>query len=241
MSDFGKGFMRIHGDLQDFGKGFARICETLGKDSQGFTSLWERIHEDSQDFGKGFTSLGKDLQGFMRLWERIHETLGKDSPDLGKGFTRICRDSQDFGKGFVKIHGDFFPEIFFERIFFPRIFILKKIFFPDKQILFSKNYFRDKSNSPGGPTVDLETGNKVKKSIFISAPYFPGLSEAFKKLFKYIPILVCFRGQNTIKLMLIYPKDMVSSSLKKDVVYKWTCTGSNYKSMYVGETSRSLS
>ena len=37
-----------------------------------------------------------------------------------------------------------------------------------------------RNNSPSGPIIDPETGNEVKESIFISAPYFPGLSEAFK-------------------------------------------------------------
>ena len=40
-------------------------------------------------------------------------------------------------------------------------------------------------NSSEGRLIDLETGNEVKKSIFISAPYFPRLSESFKQLFKY--------------------------------------------------------
>ena len=64
-----------------------------------------------------------------------------------------------------------------------------------------------RNNSPEGRLIDPETGNEVKKSIFISAPNFPGLSESFKQLFKYTPIQVCFKGQNTIKLMLMYPKD----------------------------------
>ena len=75
-------------------------------------------------------------------------------------------------------------------------------------------------NSSGGRFIDLETGNEIKKSIFISAPYFPGLSESFKQLFKYTPVQVCFKGQNTIKSMLMYPKDKVDPSLKKDVVYQ---------------------
>ena len=87
--------------------------------------------------------------------------------------------------------------------------------------------------------IDLETGNEVKKSIFISAPYFPGLSESFKQLFKYTPVQVCFKGQNTNKLMLMHPKDKVDPSLKKDVVYQWSCKP-NCKSSYIGETSRSL-
>ena len=43
-------------------------------------------------------------------------------------------------------------------------------------------------NSSEGKLIDPETGNEVKKSIFISAPYFPGLSESFKQLFKYTPV-----------------------------------------------------
>ena len=69
--------------------------------------------------------------------------------------------------------------------------------------------------------------------MFISAPYFPGLSESFKQLF-------CFKGQNTITLMLMHPKDKVDPSLNKDIVYQWSCTNPGYKSSYIGETSRSL-
>ena len=38
----------------------------------------------------------------------------------------------------------------------------------------------------------------------------------------------------------MYPKK-VSNSHKKDIVYKWSCTGSYCKSIHVGETSRALS
>ena len=98
-----------------------------------------------------------------------------------------------------------------------------------------------RNNSPEGGLIDPETGNEAKKSIFISAPYFPGLSESFKQLFKCTPVQVCFKGQNTIKSMLMHPKDKVDPSLKKDVIYQWSCTKPNCKSSYIRETSRSLS
>ena len=98
-----------------------------------------------------------------------------------------------------------------------------------------------RNNSPEGRLIDPETGNEVTKFIFISAPYFPGLSESFKQLFKYTPVQVCFKGQNTIRTMLMHPKDKVDPSLKKDVVYQWSCTKPNCKSSYIGETSRSFS
>ena len=72
------------------------------------------------------------------------------------------------------------------------------------------------------------------------APYFPGLSESFKQLFRYTPVQVCFRGQKTIKSLLMHPKDKVDPSLKKDIIYQWSCTKPNCKSSYIGETSRSL-
>ena len=95
-------------------------------------------------------------------------------------------------------------------------------------------------NSSERRLIDLETGNEVKKLVFISAPYFPGLSESFKQLFKYTPVQVCFKGQNTIKSMLMHPKHKVDLSLKKDIVYQWSCTKPNCKSSYIRETSRSL-
>ena len=38
-------------------------------------------------------------------------------------------------------------------------------------------------NSSERRLIDPETCNEVKKSVFISAPYFPGLSESFKQQF----------------------------------------------------------
>ena len=40
--------------------------------------------------------------------------------------------------------------------------------------------------------------------------------------------------------MLMHPKDKVDPSLKKDIVYQWSCTKPNRKSSYIGETSWSL-
>ena len=97
-----------------------------------------------------------------------------------------------------------------------------------------------RNNFPAGRLIDPETGYEVKKTCFISAPYFQGLSESFKQLFRYTHIQVCFKGQNTIKSMLMHPKDKVDPSLKKDVVYQWSCTNPGCKSSYIGETARSL-
>ena len=91
-----------------------------------------------------------------------------------------------------------------------------------------------------GPFIHPETGNEIKKQFYISVPYFPGLSESFKKIFKYTPIQVCFKGVNTLKSLLMHPKDKVSTEQKKDVVYHWECQADGCNSSYMGETCRAL-
>ena len=71
-------------------------------------------------------------------------------------------------------------------------------------------------------------------------PYFPGLSESFKKIFKYTPVQVCFKEVNTLKSMLMHPKDKISNDQKKDLVYHWEFKADGCNSSYIGETSRAL-
>ena len=90
------------------------------------------------------------------------------------------------------------------------------------------------------PLIHPETGNEIQKRFYISVPYFPGLSESFKKIFKYTPVQVCFKVVNTLKSMLMHPKDKVPNDQKKDLVYHWECKADGCKSSYIGETSRAL-
>ena len=58
--------------------------------------------------------------------------------------------------------------------------------------------------------------------------------------FKYTAVQVCFKGVNTLKSLLMHPKDKVPTSQKKDIVYYWECHADSCSSSYIGETSRSL-
>ena len=90
------------------------------------------------------------------------------------------------------------------------------------------------------PIIHPETGFEIKKHFYISVPYFPGLSESYKKIFKYTPVQVCFKGVNTLKSMLMHPKDKISNDQKKDLVYHWECKADGCNSSYIGEMSRAL-
>ena len=96
------------------------------------------------------------------------------------------------------------------------------------------------NSEKSGPLIHPNTDNKIKKQFFVSVPYFPGLSESFKKVFKYTTIQVCSKGVNTLKSMLMHPKNKIPTDQKKDVVYHWEYQADGCKSSYVGETSRAL-
>ena len=90
-----------------------------------------------------------------------------------------------------------------------------------------------------GPLIHPDTGHEVKKQFFISVRYFLGLSESFKKIFRYTAIQVCFKGVNTLRSMLMHSKDKISI-YQKDAVYHWKCQADGCKSSYIGGTSRAL-
>ena len=55
-----------------------------------------------------------------------------------------------------------------------------------------------------------------------------------------MPIQVCFKGVNTLKSLLMNPKDKISTDQKKDIVYHWECQADGCNSSYIRETSRAL-
>ena len=55
-----------------------------------------------------------------------------------------------------------------------------------------------------------------------------------------MPIQVCFKGVNTLKSLLMHPKDKISTDQKKDIVYHWECQADGCNSSYIRETSRAL-
>ena len=75
------------------------------------------------------------------------------------------------------------------------------------QWLINKQGKSDKHN----PIIHPETGDEIQKCFYISVPYFLGLSESYKEMFKYTPIQVCFKGVNTLKSLLMHPKDKIST------------------------------
>ena len=78
----------------------------------------------------------------------------------------------------------------------------------------------------------------MKNCFFISSPASGCIRGP---LFLIFPICgLAIKGVNTLKSMLMHPKDKISIKQKKDVVYHWECQADGCKSSYVSETSRAL-
>ena len=69
------------------------------------------------------------------------------------------------------------------------------------------------------PSINPVTGLEIKKNVFISVP---GLSEEFRTSFHYTSVEVIFKGNNTVKSILMSPKGKGPLHLKQNVVYKWS-------------------
>ena len=58
-----------------------------------------------------------------------------------------------------------------------------------------------------------------------------------EEFFLHTSVQVIFKGTNTLKANLMYPKDKIPSHLKQDIVYKWSCQEENCNLSYIGKSS----
>ena len=70
---------------------------------------------------------------------------------------------------------------------------------------------------------DQAPTQETTKETSVSVPYFQGLSEEFRRIFKDTKVQIIFKGCNTLKILLMHPKDKIPTQLCQEVVYQWTC------------------
>ena len=69
----------------------------------------------------------------------------------------------------------------------------------------------------------MDTQPNNNKNISIVVPYIQGLGERFKRTCNNRGIQVHFKGTNTIKTLLMAPKDRDNKLQKNGVIYKFKC------------------
>ena len=81
------------------------------------------------------------------------------------------------------------------------------------------------------------SGNK--KSYMVLS-YVKGISESMKNVGKQHDIQTYFRGGNTIKSLLMTPKDKDHITKKSGIIYRFKCNRVECDDEYIGESSRTF-
>ena len=83
------------------------------------------------------------------------------------------------------------------------------------------------------------SNNNIQKPYMVT-PYYKGISESIKKTCSKHGVQVYFKGGNTIKNLLVAPKDQDTIQKKSGVIYRYKCDRVGCNEEYIGETSRTV-
>ena len=83
-------------------------------------------------------------------------------------------------------------------------------------------------------------GTTVNQKSYMVLPYVKGLSESIKNVGKKHGIQIYFKGGNTIKNLLMTPKDKDHITKKSGIIYRFKCKRVDCEDEYIGESSRTF-
>ena len=71
-------------------------------------------------------------------------------------------------------------------------------------------------------------------------PYHQGLGERIKRTYNKFGVQVFFKGRQTIRSLLIAPKDKDPITNKSGVIYRYECSEHGCNEEYIGESARNF-
>ena len=83
-----------------------------------------------------------------------------------------------------------------------------------------------------------ESTNRTQPKATVVIPYIKNVSEGIRRILSKVDIRTCFKPNQTLRQLLVHPKDKIPLSGKTGVVYQVDC--SSCGSSYVGQTGRTL-
>ena len=101
------------------------------------------------------------------------------------------------------------------------------------------NVASDWANNQGTTGAQSAT-NEVKTKGHIVIPHTQGLCESIKKICGRYGIQTYFKGSNTIRNLLVLPKDKDPMVSKSGAIYWFQCGDLSCNDEYIGETSRTF-
>ena len=78
------------------------------------------------------------------------------------------------------------------------------------------------------------------KKAYMMLPYVKGLSESLKNICRKHRVQVHYKGGNTIKSLLMAPKDKDPITKKSGIIYRFKCNKVECDAEYIGESSRTF-
>ena len=96
------------------------------------------------------------------------------------------------------------------------------------------------NNNTGASTVPTTSSRPNSTVGYVVIPYTKGLAESFKHTCDKYGIQTYFKGNTTIKQVLIKPKDQDPKEKKSGVIYSFQCNHIACNEEYKGETARTL-
>ena len=105
-----------------------------------------------------------------------------------------------------------------------------------REIMKSQNPNRNRTRR-----IQNQTGqNSKNQNLYMVVPYHQGLSERIKKTYNKFGVQVHFKGGQTIKSLLMAPKDKDPITNKSGVIYRYTCSEHGCEEEYIGESTRTF-
>ena len=99
----------------------------------------------------------------------------------------------------------------------------------------SKKNNRSKNNN-----INKNSNGNNKNKPYIVVSYMKGLSESCKNICRKQCIDMCFIGGNTIKELLVHPKDKDNILQKSGVIYRYKCGRVDCEEEYIGKSGRTF-
>ena len=84
------------------------------------------------------------------------------------------------------------------------------------------------------------TTNKPLRRSHIIIPYVPGMCESIKNIGKKYGVAVYFKGNRTLKNILVSPKDKDEMANNSSIIYSYCCGEIGCDEEYVGESGRTF-
>ena len=94
----------------------------------------------------------------------------------------------------------------------------------------------DNSKRKTKPTYNINSNKKP----YLVVPYMKGLSESCKTICRRHDIEMHFKGANTIRQLLVHPKDKDNILKKGGVIYRYKCGRVDCEDEYIGESGRTF-